>query len=650
MNTDYQVKPSDGVREKMNSVLAEYWGNDIWDIRDPAFDNFRPEKLSNRTKKIDFSILPSSIRDEFKFMLAIRLIERDIRLPTVLSYRATFISVSEFFNKYYPKIKSIIDIPYEKLLIKWNSFAIGKGYSVAKDGRFSNTIWESIIRQPYIFFQNFYDSRDEYDKDVWDCRKIAGAKVTENQSDYLLTFTDIPKVYRNLVKRFIKYRTVKCSQGQCRHDINALRFFTNFIVSVEPEWTDLRLLKRNHIEDYMIWFNAKTEGKQNVLHYWVSLRIFLDYIQRAMYPEAPEIASACLIYPEDLPKEPIRSENSIKYIPEDVLRQLEDNLDFLTPEYIPIVILLRSSGWRISDILNLKYDKCLQREVSGWYLCGDILKTQVLNHRVPITDEVAAIVMAVIEEVKEKSTVDNNPNHLLFPRYDGKRMGRCIGGDTIRKALNRLAKTKGIVDDKGIIFHFRNHAFRHTKGIELINNGMPLVHVQKWMAHASPEMTLRYAKILDSTMRKSWEETVKHGLFRVDDTGKVRKIDISEIQNEDVIEWEYIRSNLDAVRMPLGFCMKPNKQECHAQLNPCLTCRSLCTTPDFIPQYEIEIQETKILIERGIAQGRNVWVEKNSSLLEKYVDILRVLKEGKTHHLAGKKGREYIKEERIDAK
>ena len=169
------------------------------------------------------------------------------------------------------------------------------------------------------------------------------------------------------------------------------------------------------------------------------------------------------------------------------------------------------------------------------------------------------------------------------------------------------------------------------------------------MAHASPEMTLRYAQILDTTMRKSWEEATKQGLFKIDGTSKIKRIDVCDIQNEDIIEWEYIRSNLDAVRMPLGYCMKPKKQECHTQLNPCLTCRNLCTTPDFIPQYEIEIQEIKALIERGKTQGRTVWVEKNQTLLKRYEEMLLVLKEGRIQHTAGKRGREYIGDERNNA-
>jgi hypothetical protein len=166
----------------------------------------------------------------------------------------------------------------------------------------------------------------------------------------------------------------------------------------------------------------------------------------------------------------------------------------------------------------------------------------------------------------------------------------------------------------------------------------------------SPEMTLVYAKVLDTTLRKSWEQAVKNGIFRMTDSGRIKKIDISNIYNEDMIEWEYIRYNLDAVRMPLGFCMKPKKQDCFTQLNPCLTCRNLCTTPDFLPQYEVEILETKTLIERGKAQGREVWAEKNRHLLERYEEIVGVLKTGRTRHIAGKKGREYIGEERDNAK
>lgn len=53
-------------------------------------------------------------------------------------------------------------------------------------------------------------------------------------------------------------------------------------------------------------------------------------------------------------------------------------------------------------------------------------------------------------------------------------------------------------------------------------------------------------------------------------------------------------------------------QECHTQLNSDLTFRSHAL-PDFIPQYEIEIQETKAMIERGKDQERSMWDGSDSS-------------------------------------
>ena len=578
-------------------------------------------------------------RDEAKFMFATRLQNQEIRLSTIFVYGPAIKRLGGFLNTYYPGALSIVDLPYDKAEIQWRTFLIEGDAKV--NCKYVNSAYSVVFKQLYTFFVNFYDTREESEKDIWDVRKIPGARITENKSDYLLNFTKIPMPFRSLTKRYLKFRITVVSQSHGSQDLMSLRLFFEFLHERYSSWHNLINLDRKDMEAYLSWFRAYTEGwKEQHYKYFNGLGTFLDYIQRAQYPEAPELPSLLLLFKEDLPRRPLRTDNDIKYIPDGVLQQLEDQLEHVSPaEYIPVILLLRASGWRISDILNLKFDKCLDRTSQGWYLCGDIVKTQVLNHRVPITDEVATVVQAVIEEVKKKSTSDNNPNKLLFVRFSGKRKGHCPKGAFIRNALNRLAKQQSIVDDQGNVFHFGNHAFRHTKGVELINNGMSLLHVQKWMAHVSPEMTLRYARILDTTMQTSWETATKQGLFRINESGKPAKIDLTDIENEDLVEWEYIRSNLDAVRMPLGYCTKPKKQECHTQLIPCLTCRNLCTTPDFIPQYELEIQETKAMVERGKDQGRSSWMEKNQTLLERYESILVVLKEGKTHNKASKKER-----------
>lgn len=643
----FQVEPTCEKKEEIRESLKGYWKNDVWNVNDAFFDELRPKRWPARIKKFDFSSFPAPLKNEAKFMFATRLQNSEIRLTTVISgYASPMKKLGDYLRIHYPKLLSIVDIPYDKALLQWRTYLIELGVKVNEDGKFAKGYFYTVLNQFYSFFINFYDTRDETDKDIWDFRRIPWARITEDKSCHTLNFTQIPLPFLDLAKRYLKFRTTTISYSPASRDVMALRLFLGFLNKRYPAWKDLRDLTRNDMEDYLSWYRGYTEGWiDHHNKYLAHLGTFLDYIQKAQYPEAPKLPSVLLLFREDMPKLPRRTENDIRYIPEGVIQQLEDHLEHLSPsEYIPIVILLRASGWRISDILNLKYNTCLDRTIQGWYLCGDIPKTQVLNHKVPITNEVAAIIQSVVQKVKEKSSSDNNPNHLLFVRFEGMRKGRCMMSSVIQEAINRLARDHNIVDDQGNIFHFGNHAFRHTKAVELINNGMSLLHVQKWLAHASPEMTRRYAEILDTTMRRSWEEATKQGLFRIDKSGKHTEIDITDVQNEDLVEWEYIRSNLDAVRMPLGYCMKPKKQECHTQLIPCLTCRNLCTTPDFIPQYELEIQETIAMIERGKVQGRSSWMEKNQTLLERYESILAVLQEGKTHHKASKKGREHAGE------
>jgi len=296
--------------------------------------------------------------------------------------------------------------------------------------------------------------------------------------------------------------------------------------------------------------------------------------------------------------------------------------------------------------LNLRYDTCLECTSSGWWLCGDILKTNVLNHKIPISDEIAAVVVAQRELVKEHSSTQDNPQRYLFPAPTQKRKGRPLYEKYVQAALNRFAVTCEIKGDDGTIFHFKNHAFRHTKAVELINAGMSLVHVQKWLAHLTPEMTLAYAKIFDSTMRKEWEQTFAKGAVRIDGAGRPKVVNTEQLSNGQEIEFEYIRHHLDAVRLPDGYCFKPKKANCPTQDSPCYTCRYFCTTPDFLPQFEKQERDLHELIELGEKAGSQIWVERNTQKLNRVLPLIQVLRKGDLHDPAGKAMREYTPEER----
>ncbi len=344
----------------------------------------------------------------------------------------------------------------------------------------------------------------------------------------------------------------------------------------------------------------------------------------------------------------------MKYIPQTVLTQLDTHLHHLSPTSIPIVILLRASGWRISDVLYLKMNTCLEQENDNFWLVGDIQKTRVLGHKIPITKEVAAVVLAQMEWVRQTYTPEENPKNWLFPASKRCRnsqrfqQGDTLEASSIQTVLNHFAAKYHIQDERGRPFHFRFHAFRHTKGIELVNNGMSLVMVQQWMAHASPEMTVIYAKILDETMRTQWEKTVQQGIVQFND-GKPEYVPgkkLLPIASSNAFDPERVREHRQNVKMSLGSCLKTAKIVCKFVELPCFHCPAYVLTPDDLPALEVYEQQILERIAIGNQAGNVHWTLVNQKHLDERVrPAIALLKQGQTVAKTDKQEREYTDEE-----
>ncbi len=383
-------------------------------------------------------------------------------------------------------------------------------------------------------------------------------------------------------------------------------------------------------------------------------KYFLRHLQRVKSPLAPTEPIDTIIWPEHAGKKPQRNLNAIKYIPESVLEQLDSHVRDLPEAYRPVVILLRASGWRISDVLNLRHDTCLGRtfdKATGtwkWDLVGDIQKTRVFGHKIPIDEGVATLIQAQQTLVEQKFSEAQNPKHYLFPAITRKRAGRPLAYDTTCDALNRLAVEREIRGEDGQLFHFRTHAFRHSKAVELINKGMPLVYVQQWMAHLSPEMTTVYARIQSDTMRKEWEKTTSKGIVRFND-GQPEYLDGKKaltVVNDTSFDPLRVRENRANVKMPLGTCTKTDKIVCRFFELPCFHCVAYVLTPDDLPSLEAYEQEVVARIELAETNGQAPWAEFNRQNLETRIrPALAMLREGQTYAKGSKYDREYTPEE-----
>jgi integrase len=504
----------------------------------------------------------------------------------------------------------------------------------------------------------------EFAKDRWDAHNIPGLRYAAHSSHYHILFTGIPISFRHLIKEYAKYlvaadRTVNTIDIRVRQ----LGHFLQFFLQRSPQAMGLQELSTQDIDDFTAWIRADVKLRKlknsntHVNSHIQALAGWLSYLERTDHPIKPHLPLPRLIWPHHYPTLDYKNPStSIKYIPQAVLKQLDQHLHQLTAVYIPVMVVLRASGWRISDVLALKWASCLEQHNEQYYLVGDIQKTRVLGHKIPISQEVAQVVQTQIVWVKQHYGAQENPHGWLFPASKALQQGkspRFLVGDPlaasgIRDRLNRLAEKHRICDEQGNLFHFRLHAFRHTKAVELINNGMSLVLVQQWMAHASPEMTLIYAKILDDTMRTAWEKTVQQGIVQFTD-GKPEFVPgkkLLPMAGTNAFDPERVREHRQNVKMALGSCLKTAKTVCKFVELPCFHCPAYVLTPDDLPALEAYAQQILQRIEIGKQAGNEHWTLVNQKNLDERVrPAIAFLKQGHTVAKTDKYEREYTDEE-----
>lgn len=260
-------------------------------------------------------------------------------------------------------------------------------------------------------------------------------------------------------------------------------------------------------------------------------------------------------------------------------------------------------------------------------------KTYVKEHRIPIDDELADLIAVVINNSIRYSNDTINPNKYIFIRKNGKRLGSVYSKDTIRITLNNFAKKHNITDENGKIYHFKNHSFRHTYAVKLINGGTDILTVQELLAHASPEMTLRYARLLDDTKRKAFDKAVSDGVFSFESNSELQFTEIPT----DILDMLWTNHKLNAIDTPYGMCVQKVKGKCSfAKQPPCLTCnggnpcKDLCigTNESDIKKYEILIASAKAMIEMSKKYNRTELTKENEELLNLYQDIFKKISTG----------------------
>ena len=209
---------------------------------------------------------------------------------------------------------------------------------------------------------------------------------------------------------------------------------------------------------------------------------------------------------------------------------------------------------------------------------------------IPVDDEIVAIIREQQEWAAEHAAAccvpGCRPKYLFLAAQMNRNGDRPYSDNPAQGLLTRLAARLGVRDDAGAVIDFqRTHRFRHSKATSLLNAGVPVHVVQRYLGHLSPAMTMHYARTLAETAEAEFLRFRKL-------TADARPV---QADPRDIYDMLQLDSRTDRV-LPNGWCLLPPRQVCDRG-NACLTCGKFATDATFLPELRVQRERTLTLID-----------------------------------------------------
>jgi integrase len=184
------------------------------------------------------------------------------------------------------------------------------------------------------------------------------------------------------------------------------------------------------------------------------------------------------------------------------------------------------------------------------------------------------------------STLARWPPYLFVAAVRNRRGLRPYPAHSLHTRLRHLAEAVQIRDSTGRIVELqRTHRLRHTKATELINAGVPLHVVQRYLGHRSPEMTMHYAATLQQTHEREFLRLAKVGR-----DGRALGIDPA-----DLYQIAQLDRRADRV-LPNGLCLLPPTKQCDKG-NACARCEHFATDRSHLADHREQLAAALALID-----------------------------------------------------
>jgi integrase len=334
----------------------------------------------------------------------------------------------------------------------------------------------------------------------------------------------------------------------------------------------------------------------------ITLGRFLADIAEWQWPDAP---ARRLVFTRDIPKLPRALP---RYLPADADRLIGEALQ-VSPNrlFADALLLARATGLRIGELRDLELDCVHEIPGTGAWLKVPLGKLDS-ERMVPLDDEAVALIDRIAETRSPGKPLPNpktgQPAEFLLTHF-----GKRVSAQALRDELARACQAAGLPPATP-------HQLRHTWATALINAGCSLQALMAMLGHVSAAMSLRYARLFDSTVRAGYERALAQAktMLTAPSPAGQATLPVTGITS-GITDWK--DTPLIKSRLAGGYCLRTAAQGSCAYANICEHCPSFRTDAAFLPVLAAQRADTEALLADAEARGWGEEAARHRRLLER---------------------------------
>ena len=402
---------------------------------------------------------------------------------------------------------------------------------------------------------------------------------------------DVAAALRPAFVAYLERKAATCREKTVTGIATRLAHFGRFLEQIDPDLSSLAELDRErHIEPYLNSLpravHSKTGEPISTAEQDRRIRSvsgFLSEITEWGWEQAP---GRKLVFRSDMPRLP---RVLPRYLPVDADRRLSEAL--VRSEYrqaADALLLQRACGLRIGELLDLELDCVHEIPDNGAWLKVPLGKLDS-ERMVPLDDETVALIDRIVATRTEGRPLPHPRTRrrvqFLFTHH-----GRRLGQAALRLELDRAAKEAGLG-------HVTSHQLRHTFATAMVNAGVSLQSLMALLGHVSAEMSLRYGRLFDQTVRAEYERALELAKARIGPLPDNKR----RIPLRGDGDWRHapaIKSRLAG-----GYCVRAPAQGACPYANICEHCPSFRADAASVSVLAAQRVDAEALVEDAEARG-----------------------------------------------